>query len=433
VSDVPPYDTIEFDLTGEVEIDLGDEIEIELCDEVSLALDDIVSEVGANFPGALLTVEPTCEPQAEPARVRQVEVERGEAEVGRGEASHAPPTPRQTQAQTTQPAQTHTQTPSQTPTQTPAQTPAARPAQTSLQPSQQSPAQPPTRAHAQPASPPPAQPSPRNAYALPPQFAELVARSKDARLRSLAESTFARILKSLDALKAVETALTLQKVVTVGGLFGGVRAQATSLLAHLTETVVQGDGLDEAFREVLDGIRFVVAHEMGKVFSYEFQGLTADGPSRYTRAELTRAWGLLHNCMQQTAITLARTLDPAATGQQLFEDYRSKTENSLTLYRELQLLLQKVKTAQKANGILLKHSLVRHLEHFREETMHFLMYKDWGEFGRYVDEVKRAFEEMEDFDVVLHGFAQYLSTLIHHVGMRTLLSVRREQAPSAAS
>ena len=87
----------------------------------------------------------------------------------------------------------------------------------------------------------------------------------------------------------------------------------------------------------------------------------------------------------------------------------------------LHTLLQKVSTAERSSGILLKHSLVRHLEHFREETMHFLMYKDWGEFGRYVDDVKRAFEEMEEFENVLHEFSQYLRTLIHHVGMREAL------------
>ncbi len=285
---------------------------------------------------------------------------------------------------------------------------------------------PPAAATPAPPKPPAAPPS----LGLPPQFAKIVAKVEDGRRRALAASTLLRIMKSLDALRAVEEALTRQKVITVGALFGGVRAQATSLLAYLTETVVKDD-LDDEFREVLDGIRFVMAHEIGKVFSYEFPGLTSDGPAKFTRAELTRAWGLLHNCLQQTAITLARAVDPAATGQELFEDYRSKTENSLTLYRELQVLLQKVKTAEKANGILLKHSLVRHLEHFREETMHFLMYKDWGEFGRYVDEVKRAFEEMEDFDCVLHGFAQYLSTLIHHVGMREVLSARRAQEPAA--
>jgi hypothetical protein len=291
---------------------------------------------------------------------------------------------------------------------------------------------PPTTPAPQSAIPsPPPTPAPDPApqaptHELPPPFDVIVSKVRDERARALVTSTFARIMKSLGGLRAVEAALTRQKVVAVGALFGGVRAQATSLLSHLTEAVVRGDGLDEEFREVLDGIRFVVAHEMGKVFSYEFPNLTSDGPSTFTRAELTRAWGLLHNCLQQTAITLARSVDPSVTGQELFEEYRSKTENSLTLYRELQALLKKVKTAEKSNGILLKHALVRRLEHFREETMHFLMYKDWGEFGRFVDEVQRAFEEMEDFECVLHGFAQYLSTLIHHVGMREVLHLRRE-------
>jgi hypothetical protein len=297
------------------------------------------------------------------------------------------------------------------------------PRQPALLPAPKTNAQTPTTTHA-PSTTTHAPSATTSVPALPPPFAEIVSLVPDERLRSLAAATLLRILKCLDSLRAIEEELTRRKVINVGSLFGGVRAQATSLLAFLTDAVVRGD-LDTQFREVLDGIRFVMAHEVGKVYSYEFPSLTADGVSAYSRAELTRAWGLLNNCLQQTAITLARTADPSATGQRLFEDYRRKTENSLTLYHELGALLQKVNTAQKANGILLKHSLVRHLEHFREETMHFLMYKDWGEFGRYVDEVKRAFEEMEDFDCVLHGFAQYLTTLIHHVGMREVLRPRR--------
>jgi hypothetical protein len=179
---------------------------------------------------------------------------------------------------------------------------------------------------------------------------------------------------------------------------------------------------------VLDGMRFVLGHELTKVFNHEFPGLTDEARS-YTRADLSRAWGLLHNCLQQTAITFAQSFSPGVTGELLFEDYRSKVENSCTLYRELHALLEKVSAAEGSSGILLKHSLVRHLEHFREETMHFLMYKDWGEFGRYVDDVKRAFEEMEEFESVLHEFSQYLRTLIHHVGMREAL--RGVLAPAA--
>jgi hypothetical protein len=270
---------------------------------------------------------------------------------------------------------------------------------------------------AAPAAPtPPAKP----AHDLPPAFAEIISGRVPAHLRELVGTTFARLLGTLDTLAVIERALSQPRAVRTGLLFEEVRSQSASLLAQVTEAVSGGARLPSRVHDVLDGIRFVIGHELTKVFRQEFPGLT-DETRPYTRAELSRAYGLLHNCLQQTAITLAQAFKPKVTGDELFEDYRSKVENSYTLYCELHSLMQAVSAAEGSTGILLKHSLVRHLEHFREETMHFLMYKDWGEFGRYVDDVKRAFEEMEEFEAVLHEFSQYLRTLIHHVGMREAL------------
>ena len=276
----------------------------------------------------------------------------------------------------------------------------------------------------------PTEPTPRTAPAhdLPPAFAEIISGRVPANLRELVGATFARLLQSLDTLAVIERALTQPRAVRTGLLFEEVRSQSASLLAQVTETVSGGARLPSRVRDVLDGMRFVLGHELTKVFRHEFPGLT-DETRPYSRADLSRAWGLLHNCLQQTTITLAQAFKPDVTGEELFEDYRSKVENSFTLYRELHSLLQKASAAGGSSGIQLKHSLVRHLEHFREETMHFLMYKDWGEFGRYVDDVKRAFEEMEEFESVLHEFSQYLRTLIHHVGMREAL---RQAPPGAA-
>ena len=275
-----------------------------------------------------------------------------------------------------------------------------------------------------PASPAPPSPAPLTsaapAHGLPPAFAEIVSGKVPGGLRKLVGTTFARLIKTLDTLAVIERALTQPREVRVGLLFEEVRLQSATLLAHLTEAVSGGIRLPRRVHDVLDGMRFVLGHELAKVFRQEFPGLT-DESRPYKRADLSRAYGLLHNCLQQTTITLAQTFKPGVTGDQLFEDYRSKVENSFTLYSELQAILQKVASAEGSSGILLKHALVRHLEHFREETMHYLMYKDWGAFGRYVDDVKRAFEEMEEFDSVLHEFSQYLRTLIHHVGMREAL------------
>jgi hypothetical protein len=254
-----------------------------------------------------------------------------------------------------------------------------------------------------------------------PAIAEIVARVKPAVKREVVGSTFARLLRALDTLGVIEVALTRPQVAKVDLLFEDVRVQASLLLAHLTEVLAGSARLGPKLRDVLDGMRFAIGHALTKVFRHEFAGINAERVPAYSRADLSRAWGILHDCLQQTAITLAKSLSPDVTGMQLFDDYKSKVENSFTLYRELNVMLQKVRAAERSNGIQPKHSLVRHMEYFREETMHFLMYKDWGEFGGYIYNVKRAFEEMENFEHVLHEFSQYLCTLIHHVGMREVL------------
>jgi hypothetical protein len=269
---------------------------------------------------------------------------------------------------------------------------------------------------------------------LPPAFDEIVGRVRPAWARELVGSTFVRLLRVLDTLGNIEKALTRPSAVRVGFLFEDVKARSAALLSHVTEAVSGNPRLDPRLRDVLDGMRFVIGHELTKVFQREFPRLTDDrSQPAYTRADLSRAWGLLHNCFQQTAITLAQTFDAGARGALLFEDYKSRVENSLTLQRELNGLLRMVGTAERSSGILLKHALVMHLERFRDETMHFLMYKDWGEFGRYVDDVKRAFEEMEEFESVLHEFSQYLTTLIHHVGMREALRAAPPEAGEVAA
>src|SRR5947209_3606902 len=138
---------------------------------------------------------------------------------------------------------------------------------------------------------------------LPPAFDEIVCRVEPPAVRDLVGSTFVRLLRVLDTLGNIEKALTRPSAVKVGFLFEDVKARSVALLSHVTEAVSGDPRLDPRLREVLDGMRFVIGHELTKVFQREFPRLTDDRRQPgYTRADLSRAWGLLHNCFQQTAI-----------------------------------------------------------------------------------------------------------------------------------
>ena len=85
-------------------------------------------------------------------------------------------------------------------------------------------------------------------------------------------------------------------------------------------------------------------------------------------------------------------------------------------------LLQKVRGLTKESGVLQMLNVINSLKRFRQETMHFLMYRDWGEFEAFVDEIITTYDEAGNLTLVLNKFVPYLETLINHVNMRAVLS-----------
>ena len=265
---------------------------------------------------------------------------------------------------------------------------------------------------------------------LPTQITVLLARVEPRLVRELVSPLFDEMARLLSYLHLIESGLaeddSLQKT---GIIFRLVHEKTLMLLRQLEAGMRRVAHFDEGVREVLDGMSFAIRHELRRVFKDEVPELNGSQHAQLSRAVLVRAYGLLHNCFQQSTITLAQAFDPSLDGPQLFDDYRVKVQQSLVLYGELLALLGRVRDARTSSGVLSKHSLANHLKHFREETLHFLMYKDWAEFEDFVGEVLRTYDEPDDFAPVLQKFDSYLGTLLSHVGMRDVL---RSHPPAGA-
>ena len=265
---------------------------------------------------------------------------------------------------------------------------------------------------------------------MPTQIGVLVRNIEPPTLRTLVSPVFNDLARLLGYMELVESGLAADDSLQKTGIIFRLVYEKTLALVRLLEAAAGRAGRlgEDGVHEALDGMSFAIAHELRRVFKEEAPKLNDSQHGPPSRAELVRAHGLLHNCFQQSIITLAQTFDASLDGSQLFEDYRRRVQQSLILYGELLSLLQKVRDAGASAGLLPKHSLATHLQHFREQTMHLLMYKDWTEFEEFVGEVMRTYDEPEEFGPVLHQFASYLATLLRHVGMRDVL--RSRHAPN---
>jgi ribosomal protein S15P/S13E len=224
-------------------------------------------------------------------------------------------------------------------------------------------------------------------------------------------------------LELIETGITqegdLKKTALI---FRLVRDKALTLTGEMSDLAARARHRDKSLWSTLDTIGFAIKHELRRVYEVENAGLTSPEVTRFSRYDLIRAYGLLQNCFHQSAIALAQILNPTLNGEKLFEEYKIKKEDSLTLHRELTLLLHKVSRVQKEAGLLQIRNVINGLKRFQQDTMHLLMYRDWGEFEEFVDEIVKTYDELGNLQPVLHRFASYLETLLKHVSMRAVLN-----------
>src|SRR5215213_794620 len=174
-----------------------------------------------------------------------------------------------------------------------------------------------------------------------------------------------RLIKYLQLIEQQVSEETVPRKVIV--IFHAVheRANVLTKFVNVTATAV-GEG-DSNLYDVLKGISFGLRHELHRVYEDGAASLVGPDDAALPRGRAVRAHGLLENCFQQLSVTLLQALDPALDASALFEDFKIKREQSITLYGELTGLLGKVRKAQNDFGLLQSISLANTLSQFRQD------------------------------------------------------------------
>lgn len=235
-------------------------------------------------------------------------------------------------------------------------------------------------------------------------------------------SIFSRLMQMLDWLAVVEACLRrdvpLKQTLPI---FTLINQETRELRRFVENRTLRIEELEPSVCDVLDGTNYALAMELRKVFSRELIGLSAlrHPPTIYAKVET--AHGILRDSFQQSIVSLAQLFDPALDGTLLFKAYQTRKQQSLTLRRDLWMLLQLIQRAEKERD---QHPLVRLLERlavFHEGSLRYLMYKDWEACERFIEEVGAARGAVE-LAPVLHRFAAFIETLFGQVSMRAVLA-----------
>jgi hypothetical protein len=194
-----------------------------------------------------------------------------------------------------------------------------------------------------------------------------------------------------------------------------VHGEALMFLNIVEECLGQADGEDK-LSESLDSTIFAIRHELKRVYRKEVFGVD----STALHAKMIEACDALRNCFQQSTIVLARVLDPALNGTELFEGLQTRREQSLLLWGDLLAILQAVREAQQESDVQSIISLALRLNEFQDRSMRHLMHRDWESFVTFADGVM-ALRNLDGAQPLLHQFECYLEVLLSSVRMRSVL------------
>ncbi|MGH9942933.1 MAG: hypothetical protein ACRD9R_11320, partial [Pyrinomonadaceae bacterium] len=250
-------------------------------------------------------------------------------------------------------------------------------------------------------------------------LAGLVEHIEPGAFREAIVNIFADLTRLLGYLCEIETYLRQDSPLADAlPLFILVHREARVLVDCIETSKAELTDLPAPVKEVLDCTSYAINFELRRAHPQELQTWDTVSEARQLRAAVEHAHGSLSNCFQQSTIALARVFDSALNGALLFDDYRLRQQQSLTLCDDLASLVRLVRRAEKDRDPALDTLLVERLREFGEGSVHYLMFRDWEIFERCVVEIE-ATRGTAQWHAVIHRLGCYLETLLGHVRQRT--------------
>ena len=247
---------------------------------------------------------------------------------------------------------------------------------------------------------------------------EVLARIEPSSLQESVSELFSRLIDLLDLLNLLESCLKSDETLLNSHIiFKSLHEKSKDLIANIEDSAKQSEGISATLGGLYDSTIFAFNHELKRVRSLTI--LNPEQPIEQVRTEFARAHGLLRNCTQQTIISISVVFDDALTGDQLFDDFKLKLEQSVVLCEALTILIERVNRAESLRDLDSYFALTEGMTMF-ESFMPYLMFRDWSEVRRFIEEIIAARTEFQLWPQ-LKQFAAYLDTLQCHVRMRSVL------------
>lgn len=188
---------------------------------------------------------------------------------------------------------------------------------------------------------------------------------------------------------------------------------------------------DRELANILGSITYQFSMEQKRVFRQELRDILAKTSSQQ-RGKIENSHGIIMNLTEQIIISLAQHWNPGIKGEEIFEDYMTRHEQSYKLrddlavfHRLISIFEKKGPSVSQKDRKVLVSAVQNYMHYFESFTFRLLRYEDYEEFAAFFSELSKCLRKWETeydklFEKCLH-FKIYLETTLRHVANRAEL------------
>jgi hypothetical protein len=183
---------------------------------------------------------------------------------------------------------------------------------------------------------------------------------------------------------------------------------------------LKGREASHALWNVVELIVYSLKMESQRALEREllFVSREADPAVIYTKIE--NSHGMLRNCYQSCVVALAQAIDKNFEGKAVFPSILEGLQTAQRLRQDLWDLRKHLKDILQNRSGTDVNSIIEKIAAFRESSLRYLMYRDWGEFERLSDSFVTATHPLE-VRTLIRKFVSFLETLVEEVSKRSVL------------
>ncbi|MBM3791945.1 MAG: hypothetical protein FJW35_16555 [Acidobacteria bacterium] len=203
-------------------------------------------------------------------------------------------------------------------------------------------------------------------------------------------------------------------------VFSLLHQEAGRYVDFLKARLVKGKKVDPSVRNAGELMVHSLKLELRRVMERElvFVGADTDASTIYSKME--NSHGLLTNCFQSCIVTLAQAYDPGIDARSVFPSMLEGADRARKLRQELWDLRRDLDDLAGRESDCDLSRVMERIAGFRESSLKYLMYKDWGEFERFADSIVTT-GSSEEARNELRNLINYLDLLVAEVSKRSVL------------